>query len=275
VFLLDCVNNLSCVVQPWEAAGDALGIMTTKDEDDSFRSSVLRSCGFDTHGWAPDPALSEDENLIDLVLIVTRSSRLRQGGMACVLIRPPASSPDKNDDDVGDDEPLSPDAGRQQQHPVADCETTTSPTSAWFDGRIISLATNQPLYREGHSDIHAEVAALGRAARFGRATDGATAYITMPPCKRCFGALIAAGIRRIVTRHRILPAQTSSNKGGDDIVSAVQELGIQCAVVPESEEQYRRIRDVIVVAGNREEDASGVNGEGGVDDVEFLHGGVF
>eukprot|EP00551_Chaetoceros_affinis_P018134 CAMPEP_0203743274 /NCGR_PEP_ID=MMETSP0092-20131115/59360_1 /ASSEMBLY_ACC=CAM_ASM_001090 /TAXON_ID=426623 /ORGANISM="Chaetoceros affinis, Strain CCMP159" /LENGTH=151 /DNA_ID=CAMNT_0050630569 /DNA_START=9 /DNA_END=464 /DNA_ORIENTATION=- len=32
-------------------------------------------------------------------------------------------------------------------------------------------------------------------------TKNATAYITMPPCKRCFAALVKAGIKKIVTRH--------------------------------------------------------------------------
>mmetsp|Transcript_23187 Transcript_23187/g.48978 ORF Transcript_23187/g.48978 Transcript_23187/m.48978 type:complete len:114 (-) Transcript_23187:1027-1368(-) len=31
---------------------------------------------------------------------------------------------------------------------------------------------------------------------------GATAYITMPPCKKCFGALHASGITRIVSRRQ-------------------------------------------------------------------------
>jgi tRNA(Arg) A34 adenosine deaminase TadA len=68
--------------------------------------------------------------------------------------------------------------------------------------RIIGMATNQSLYKPGESDIHAEIAALGQAAQSPWAsTAGCTAYITMPPCRRCFGALLCAGIGRIVSRH--------------------------------------------------------------------------
>jgi deoxycytidylate deaminase len=66
---------------------------------------------------------------------------------------------------------------------------------------IISVSNNKPLYGECDSDIHAEIAAIGDACRNGISTNNATAYITMPPCKRCFAALTVAGIRKIVTRY--------------------------------------------------------------------------
>lgn len=69
------------------------------------------------------------------------------------------------------------------------------------DNTIISVATNRPLFTETDSDVHAEITALGSAAKHGRSTQNATAYITMPPCKRCFAALVVSGIKRIVTRH--------------------------------------------------------------------------
>ena len=50
------------------------------------------------------------------------------------------------------------------------------------------------------SDIHAEISALGQACRSYQSTEGCTAYITIPPCKRCFAALVAFGVKRIVTR---------------------------------------------------------------------------
>lgn len=123
---------------------------------------------FELYGWEPDPTLSNDENLLDLCMIITRSSKLRNGSMACILAQPEIKS---------DDETLNV------------CE------------KIISIATNRPLFGEDTSDVHAEVAAIGETSRRGLGpTEHATAYITMPPCKRCFGALVAAGIRRIVTR---------------------------------------------------------------------------
>lgn len=120
---------------------------------------------FQTYGWRPDENLSEDENFVDLLLLVTRSSRLAQGSMACIIVRPPSNSSSK-------------------EH-VLD--------------RIQSVATNQALYKPNNSDIHAEIAAIGDAARHGRPTDQCTAYITMPPCRKCFPALVAAGIARVVS----------------------------------------------------------------------------
>lgn len=45
---------------------------------------------------------------------------------------------------------------------------------------------------------HSESNAVAMAARFGRATDGATAYVTGPPCVKCLSLLWQAGIVRIV-----------------------------------------------------------------------------
>lgn len=51
-----------------------------------------------------------------------------------------------------------------------------------------------------------------------------SAYITMPPCKRCFAALVVAGVKRIVTR-RVPPRQITdcAKKEGVEIVSVSQE----------------------------------------------------
>lgn len=128
-------------------------------------SSLLK--GYELYGWQPDEGLSNDENFMDLCMIITRSSKLKQGSMACLLVN--------------------------------EIEDPTTKTDS-FDA-IISVANNKPLFSENDSDIHAEIAALGQACRSGTRTENATAYITMPPCKRCFAALTVAGIRRIVTRY--------------------------------------------------------------------------
>lgn len=129
---------------------------------------------FELYGWVPDPSLTEDDNLMDLLLLVTRTSTLKQGSMACILVRPKAA--DNDDDDNDDDDDLL--------------------------SRIQSIANNQELYKADSSDIHAEIAAIGLAARHGRSTNQCTAYITMPPCKKCFAALYSAGICRVVSVHR-------------------------------------------------------------------------
>lgn len=46
--------------------------------------------------------------------------------------------------------------------------------------------------------IHAEQNAISNAARTGVPVEGATIYITLPPCLPCARAITAAGIKRVV-----------------------------------------------------------------------------
>jgi len=48
--------------------------------------------------------------------------------------------------------------------------------------------------------IHAEISAIGAAARAGVSTDGATMYCTLFPCLNCALAMIAAGIKKLVVQ---------------------------------------------------------------------------
>jgi deoxycytidylate deaminase len=143
---------------------------------------------YQLHGWAPDSKLSDDENYIDLIMLLTRNSNCRQGHMACAVVR--------------------------RRHPSCD-------DALDLLDRISTVANNTSVYKERDSDNHAEINALGEAAKFGRATDGCTAFITMPPCKRCFGALLAAGIARIVTTRTIL----------EPIATVAEERGIETLVM--------------------------------------------
>lgn len=136
-------------------------------------------------------------------MLVTRSSHCKQGSMACVLVQPDASRKNIYDS-------------------------------------IISVSTNIPLYSENDSDVHAEVAALGKASRKGRATEKATAYITMPPCKKCFAALMVSGISRIVTRVVV----------STQIEQAATKYGIQVVTLDGVEKQRERIN--ILIHGNPE-----------------------
>jgi deoxycytidylate deaminase len=72
----------------------------------------------------------------------------------------------------------------------------------WIE--LSTVANNSSVYRDCDSDNHAEINAIGEAAKTGKATNGCTIFITMPPCKRCFGAIIAAGIRRIISTRTVL-----------------------------------------------------------------------
>lgn len=145
------------------------------------RPAALSS--FQTYGWKPDPSLSIDVNMIDLTLLITRSSTLRQGSMACILVRPPEQS-------------------SAALLPAPEPTTGQIDTDQLLDS-IVSIANNQSFYIEGDSDIHAEIVALGQMCRAGCKTNGCTAYITMPPCKRCLVALYSAGIKRIVSRYAV------------------------------------------------------------------------
>jgi tRNA(Arg) A34 adenosine deaminase TadA len=162
---------------------------------------------YNTYGWTPDISLTEDENYMDLVLLVVRSSILKQGSMACLLVQPEDG-----------DEPLN-----------------ELDMSTHYISRIVSAATNRSLYKADSSDIHAEIHAIGRAAQNGQSTNNCTAYITMPPCRHCMGALLMAGVAKIVSRYPLR----------DEVAAVAQEYGIETVAITDYVEQRARI-DAIV-----------------------------
>jgi len=183
---------------------------------------------FELRGHRPSEILSDDENYMDIVMIITRSSMLRQGSMGCVLVRPKVTAD-------GERQVANDDSQQHDDWGIPD-----------ILGRIIAAATNTSLFQPNDSDVHAEINAIGQVAKRNNlmqthasahdyvaevSTQGTTAYITvsatafasggdveiltsrlylkllhlvvsnqMPPCKRCFGALYASGIKRIVSR---------------------------------------------------------------------------
>ena len=141
---------------------------------------------------------------MDLVMLVTRSSQLKQGSMACILTNPTSV------DDHGD-------------------------LSQQIRQSVVSVSTNQPLFKVKSSDVHAEIGALGSASRRGISTEGCSAYITMPPCRNCLGALAAAGISRIVTR---VPCK-------DPVKRAAQSQDIELVSLGRLEERTARINSLI------------------------------
>jgi deoxycytidylate deaminase len=192
---------------------------------------------FETYGWNPDDALSEDENLMDLVLLVTRTSQLREGGMACLLVESPSphlqsALPSSEPTAIPDDD----DNDRSLRRSLRD--------------RIAVVATNQSLYREAggrrSSDVHAELVAVASAARRGVRTLGLAAYVTMPPCKACFPALAGAGIGRIVTRRPFLHAA---------VRGAADAHGVDLVVVPDTPEQRERVALLVELHRSRQGDS--------------------
>ena len=144
---------------------------------------------YETHGFHADPTLSDDENLMTMCMLVTRNSVCTQGHMGCILVKDTSAHANMKEGDRGNG-----------IH-VAASATSGAPQhkeQPLFQ-RIIGVATNKPLYSELDSDVHAEIGAIGDAARRGNCTEGCTAYITMPPCKNCFGALMSSGCKRVVS----------------------------------------------------------------------------
>eukprot|EP00978_Attheya_sp_CCMP212_P029563 scaffold105351_cov55-Attheya_sp.AAC.5 len=140
---------------------------------------------FPLYGWKPDPNLTDDENYMDLVLLVTRSSTCtKHGHVACVLVDPALAPP----------RPLI----SIRDESVAELEKRLYAT-------IVGAATNRSLFRDTDSDIHAEIACLAQACQTKRRTVRCTAYITIRPCKNCFAALVAFQVDRIVSRQLAPP----------------------------------------------------------------------
>jgi diaminohydroxyphosphoribosylaminopyrimidine deaminase / 5-amino-6-(5-phosphoribosylamino)uracil reductase len=103
--------------------------------------------------------------------------------------------------------------GRTAPNPLVGCVIVR-------DGRVIGEG-----WHAEYGGPHAEVAALRQA---GDAAAGATAYVTLEPCSHhgktppCTGALIAAGIRRVV----FAAADPDSDAGGG--AEVLRAAGIEC-----------------------------------------------
>eukprot|EP00930_Biecheleria_cincta_P012128 TRINITY_DN11551_c0_g1_i1.p1 TRINITY_DN11551_c0_g1~~TRINITY_DN11551_c0_g1_i1.p1 ORF type:complete len:435 (-),score=59.55 TRINITY_DN11551_c0_g1_i1:45-1349(-) len=167
-------------------------------------------------GWMPQDSLSGDENGLDLALLLSRNSKCRNGSMGCAI--------------------------------------------ASDTGEVIAAAVNGPFWgsltaKRPPSDAHAEINALGHCAQRGLCTRGGTAYITMPPCKRCFAALASAGIRRIVSRKEF------KDQGAKDTKLTATAFGITLVVVEDADQRLQHIQRLVGVSKRKLEagDAEGVN----------------
>ena len=159
---------------------------------------------FNMYGYIPSQSVSEDENYMDIVMIITRSSLLRQGSMGCILVRSTAEEEDGSNH------------------------------TKYIFNRIIAAANNSSIFKAGDSDVHAEVNALGQVAKSQaqQSTLNCTAYITMQPCNNCFGALYSAGIKRIVTRKPYRQA----------LLEAASHLGIEMKSLTKDEFDNQKVR---------------------------------
>jgi dCMP deaminase len=71
-----------------------------------------------------------------------------------------------------------------------------------------------------YTSIHAEACALARAAKEGKATDGADVYVTTFPCPTCARSLVEAGIARVFYKkgYSLLDAEEILRGAGVEII---------------------------------------------------------
>jgi len=95
-------------------------------------------------------------------------------------------------------------------HPMAPYEAG-DPRSNFFKGVHLEPSTAE----------HAEARLIARAARAGRATAGATVYVTDFPCPPCAKLLAGAGIQRLIYRtgYAVLDGQPVLEAAGVEIVN--------------------------------------------------------
>lgn len=165
---------------------------------------------FELYGWKPDPQLTRDELYLDIVFLITRSVQDdgRQGHMGALIVRE-----DENNNTLLKSNNIESatciECAKEspKDNNEKDSSSTTNFDEAKFFHNILGAGTNTPLFdnHECTSDIHAEINALAEACKSRLSTQDCTAYITIPPCKRCFAALVTFGIKRIVTRQASPP----------------------------------------------------------------------
>eukprot|EP00927_Polykrikos_kofoidii_P040361 TRINITY_DN34520_c0_g1_i1.p1 TRINITY_DN34520_c0_g1~~TRINITY_DN34520_c0_g1_i1.p1 ORF type:complete len:474 (+),score=83.66 TRINITY_DN34520_c0_g1_i1:178-1599(+) len=160
----------------------------------------------DLCGWSPRLEASVDENGLELSLVLARNSRCRNGSMGCAVVSP--------------------------------------------SGDVLAVAINSPFWGgfsspKPPSDVHAEVNAVGSCVRRGVAMGGATVYITMPPCRRCFQLLALSGVRRIVVR------QEPNNKDAAEPRAVAERLGISFVVSLDTDERRQQVQRLVSAAKRR------------------------
>ena len=240
---------------------------------------------FEMHQYQPSANLSDDENYMDIVMIITRSSQLRQGSMGCILVRPRSNTitttfeqHERQKIMAPGDEPLPvaedhTETNNHSKHNEDDhVENGNNELSSTLLNRIIAATTNTSLFTPKDSDVHAEINAIGQvasqrtqtavASSSTTTTQGATAYITMPPCKKCFGALHAAGVTRIVSRrsHPIILHKVADKVGIQLVTLTQDELDSQ-------KERLAQFFSHCVSDGRRKENGNLEGGNDGMNDV--------
>jgi dCMP deaminase len=76
--------------------------------------------------------------------------------------------------------------------------------------------------------IHAEQNAIGRAARFGKKTDGSSLYVTHFPCRECAKMIIAAGVKNVFAKEF---AQMTDESDVAFVKKIFKEAGVVSTIV--------------------------------------------
>ncbi|GAA6055859.1 hypothetical protein JCM3770_001524 [Rhodotorula araucariae] len=222
----------------------SLGPKTLDERVAAYSSNVLPA------DYTFDPALSVDDNFMVLTLIYARLSTSKRGNMACILVDPLSASQPVTATDDGE-----PPAKRARP------SSPTPPAYPSYPGRILAHSNNTPQPhsvpssaapckrqpgktprepKAGQSaflarasafpELHAEARSLCLAARTGTRTDGATAYVSFPPCQACLPLLVAAGVRRCVYRQKMAAVAA---------VELCAREGVECVEVVDKEHDER------------------------------------
>lgn len=96
--------------------------------------------------------------------------------------------------------------------------------------RVEKYGDNSKLHRnpEDCRAIHSEVDAIGKAAKVGVSTSGATIYVTRYPCEACARLIITAGIKRVVYGRNQLVSDLTKQM--------FESAGVECYNCPEYQE---------------------------------------
>ncbi|BGP41234.1 hypothetical protein JCM10450v2_005274 [Rhodotorula kratochvilovae] len=241
---------------PTSATTSSLAMATFDERVAAYSSNVLPA------DYTFDPALSVDDNYIVLILIYARLSTSKRGNMACILVDPTSSPPATNGATTARDDaeppakrarPSSPSPPPFPSYPgriLAHSNNTPEPHSIPSASSAPAPAKGQPgkpprapkagqsafLARaSGFPELHAEARSLCLAARGGIRTEGATAYVSFPPCQACLPLLVAAGVRRCVYRQKM---------GAQAAVELCAREGVECVEVVEKEHD-ERLKDAV------------------------------
>jgi len=143
--------------------------------------------------------------------------------MGCVIVR--------GDDNgvISSSSSSSPPPPTTTTSPIATTTTQTNKpkgiTNHQFHSKILQLSTNKSLFSSNNSEIHAEQSCISLCAACSIPTKNSTIYISMPPCKTCYGLIIESGIKKIVTR----------NKFTDQMFQHCAESGVDVVVIEDDE----------------------------------------